>query len=212
MMHHGAEEYRRAAIALVTAGRQGRHGGVIVSSATHGEGTTSAAVHIGRHMMRDAGKNPVLIEVNSVRPAFQRLFGLDPNRSVARMLAEGSPALDQVQRDSTGLAMIPAGVVEQKEPAAMSLESALCHAVQELQNSFDFILLDAPPLLESADVLVAGRVIPYVLLVVGAGQVSQQNVGRACQQLQDNKIQLAGTILNTRRRFIPGWVERLLPN
>lgn len=211
-MHHGTEEYRRAAIALVTAGRQGRYRGVILSSATRGEGTTSAAVHVGRHMMRDAGMNPVLIEVNFLRPAFQRLFGLDPKRSVARMLAEGSPALDQVQRDSTGLAMIPAGVVEQKEPEAMSLESALCHAVQELQNRFDFILVDAPPVLESADVLVAGRVIPYVLLVVGAGQVSQENLGRACQQLQDTKIQLAGTILNTRRRFIPGWVERLLPN
>jgi Mrp family chromosome partitioning ATPase len=162
--------------------------------------------------MQNAGINPVLIEVNRRRPALQRLFGLDPKRSLAAILTEGRPALDQVQRDSTGLAMIPAGAAEQKMPAVMSLESALCHAVQELQNSFDYILLDAPPILESVDVLVAGRIIPHVLLVVGAGQVSGENLARACQQLQDAKISLAGTILNSRKRFIPGWVERLLPN
>jgi succinoglycan biosynthesis transport protein ExoP len=211
MAHQGTEEYRRAAIALAAALRQSRYHGVIVSSATRGEGATSAAVHIGRHLLQDAGLKPVLIEVNRLRPAFQRLFGLDSKRSLASMLAHGGSALDQVQRDPTGLAVIPAGVPEDGE-AAMSLESALCRAVQELQNSFDFILLDAPPILESADVLVAGRVIPQLLLVVGAGQVSQENLGRACQQLQDAKIQLAGTILNSRKRFIPKWVESLFSN
>jgi succinoglycan biosynthesis transport protein ExoP len=212
MAHPGTEEYRRAAITLAAALRQSRFHGVIVSSATRGEGATSAAVHIGRHMLQDAGLNPVLIEVNRLRPAFHRLFGLNNKQSLETMLAHNGRALDQVQRDPTGLAVIPVGVPEDGEPAAMSLESALCRAVQELQNSFDFILVDAPPILESADVLVIGRVIPQLLLVVGAGQVSQENLGRACQQLQDAKIQLAGTILNSRRRFIPKWVESLFSN
>lgn len=212
MAHQGTEEYRRAAVTLAAALRQSRFHGVIVSSATRGEGTTSAAVHIGRHMLNDAGLNPVLIEVNRLRPAFHRLFGLNSERSLANMLAHGGRALDQVQRDSSGLAMIPAGVPQNGDAPALSLESGLCRAVQELQNSFDFILVDAPPILESADVLVAGRVIPQVLLVVGAGQVSQEDLGRACQQLQDAKIQLAGTILNSRKRFIPKWVEYLFSN
>jgi Mrp family chromosome partitioning ATPase len=135
---------------------------------------------------------------------------VDPERSFERMLAEGAPALEQVQRDGSGLAMIPAGAPRKDGPAAKSLESTLCHAVEELQNSFDFVLVDAPPVLESADVLVAGRVIPQALLVVGAGRVSQEDLGRACRQLQDARIQLAGVILNSRRRFIPGWVERVL--
>jgi succinoglycan biosynthesis transport protein ExoP len=212
MAHPGTEEYRRAAITLAAALRQSRFHGVIISSATRGEGATSAAVHIGRHMLNDAGLNPVLIEVNRLRPAFHRLFGLNTKQSLETMLAHNGRALDQVQRDPAGLAVIPAGLPDPAAPAAMSLESGLCRAVQELQNSFDFVLVDAPPILESADVLVAGRVIPQLLLVVGAGQVSQENLGRACQQLQDAKIQLAGTILNAKRRFIPRWVEFLFSN
>lgn len=209
MVHPGTEEYRRAAVGLAAALRQSRFRGVILTSATRGEGTTSAAIHIGRHMMNDAGLNPVLIEVNRLRPAFEKLCGLNSDQSLAKLLSNGGPALKQVQRDPTGLAMIPAGVPEEDGPAAMSLESGLCAAVQELQNSFDFVLVDVPPILESADVFVVGRVIQQALLVVGAGQVSQEDLGRACQQLQDAKIQLAGTILNSRKRFIPKWVEFL---
>ena len=217
MANLGTEEYRRAAIALAAALRQSRYRGVIVSAATRGEGTTSAAVHIARHMLNEAGLNPVLIELNRQRPAFQKLFGLNPKLSLTKMLAHGGSALDFVQRDPTGLAVITAGVPgedlpENSEAGGMSLESGLCHAVQELQNNFDFVLIDAPPILESADVLLAGRVIPQLLLVVGAGRVSQENLSRACQQLQDAKIQLAGTILNSRKRFLPRWVERLLNN
>jgi polysaccharide biosynthesis transport protein len=216
MAHPGTEEYRRAAIALAASLRQSRFRGVIVSAATRGEGTTSAAVHIARLMLSEAGLNPVLIELNRLRPTFQKLFGLNPKLTLAKMLAQGGSALDYVQRDPTGLAVITAGVPGEDLPengeGGMSLESGLCHAVQELQNNFDFVLLDAPPILESADVLLAGRVIPQLLLVVGAGRVSQENLSRACQQLQDAKIQLAGTILNSRRRFLPRWVERLLNN
>jgi Mrp family chromosome partitioning ATPase len=195
---------------LATAARQSRFRSAILSSATGGEGTTSAAVNIGLHLMGDCGLNPLLIEVNRVRPSLTRLFQLDDQKSLAAMVAGGGSAMQYVQRTPAGLSVIPVGPADNAALLISRLESTLCHAVQELQNSFDFILLDAPAILESSDVMIAGRVVPQLVLVVGAGQSSQESLSRACQELKEARITLIGTILNSRKRIIPGWIDRYL--
>lgn len=201
-----SEEYRRAALALANAARQSHCRSAILCSATAGEGTTTAAVYIGRHLLRDLGFNPVLIELNRARPALARLFGLDEEKSLAAVASGARSVMDCVQKDPTGLRMIPVGKFESGD-GLQGLEAVLCRSVQELQNSFDFILVDAPPILESADVLIAGRVVPNVILVAGSGRVSQESVREACRELSEARIHLVGAILNERKRILPRWLN-----
>jgi len=160
--------------------------------------------------MRDFGFKPVLIEVNRMRPSLCRLFALDEQRSLAALLSRDGSVMECVQYDPAGLAILPAGPARRDAPSVPRLESALCCAVQELQNHFDFILVDAPPILESADVLVAGRLIPQVVLVVAAGQTSSESLARVGEQLRDAGLTVVGTILNHRKRIIPKWIDRWL--
>ena len=209
MSRRSEEEYRRAALALASASRPWPLKAAMFSSATGGEGVTTAAVRIGRHLRSSSSMNPVVIELNRQKPAFSRLFGLDAARSMAALREEKVPVMECVQKDGTGLAMIPAGNTPEEFSLA-GLEHTLCRVVQELQNHFDMILADAPPVLESADLMVAGRVIPRAVLVVGAGQASQESLTRACRELQDTRIEIAGTILVAKRKIMPRWVERWL--
>jgi len=207
MTSPNGHEYRRAALSLANLSRQNHCRSTMVVSATAGEGASTAAVYLGRHLMRDLALNTVLIEVNRIRPALARLFDLDPKRSLAAVASGDRAILDCVQKDPTGLPIIPIGDF-QSGAGLKELESALCQSVQELQNSFDFILADAPPVLESADSLIAGRVIPNVILVVGAGRASQEGLRAACNQLSEARIQVLGAILNERKRILPRWLRR----
>jgi succinoglycan biosynthesis transport protein ExoP len=203
------EEYRRAALALTTAKQTQHCRTLILSSATRGEGTSSAAIFIGRHLMKDFGCKPVVIEINRLRPIYSRLFKLDDSKSLAALASGNHSAIECVQHDPTGLALIPGG--DNVALAAVTdLGALLSRAVQELQNHFDFILLDAPPILESADTLVAGRVVPYLVLIAAAGHTSRESLARARQELEDADITLVGAILNKHRRIIPGWIYRWL--
>ncbi len=204
-----SEEYRRAALALATAKQKMHCRTVIMSSATRREGTSSAAIYIGRHLMKDFGRKPVVIEINRLRPIYSRLFKLDDSKSFAALASGNLPVIECVQRDPTGLALIPGGG-NASVTAVADLGALLCRAVQELQSDFDFILLDAPPILESADALVAGRVVPYLVLVAAAGRVSQESLRRVRQELEDANIALVGAILNMPKRIIPGWIDRWL--
>jgi len=207
MISAHTDEYRRAAVALANVSRQNHCCSALVASATAGEGASTVAVYLGRHLMQDLAFNPVLIELNRIRPAFTRLFRLDPKRSLAAAVSGDLAILDCVQKDPTGLRVIPVGEF-QTATGLKDLESALCQAVQGLQNSFDFILADVPPVLESADTLIAGWVIPNVILVVGSGRASQESVRAARAQLADARIQVIGAILNERKRILPRWLRR----
>lgn len=207
MTSTNSSEYRRAALALANASRQGHCRSVILTSATAKEGATTAAVYLGRHLMRDLAFKPVLIELNRVRPALARLFGLDDARSLAAVARGDRGVMDCVQKDPAGLPVIPAGNFE-TSAGLKDLEAALCQSVQELQNDFDFILVDAPPVLESADILVAVGVIPNAILVAGSGRVSQANVRKACRQLGEARTKVLGAILNERKRILPRWLRR----
>ena len=204
---HNSEQYRRAALALANASKQAHNRSAIFSSASSGEGATTATVYVGRHLLQDVGFNPVVIELNRTRPALSNLFGLDEEKSLAAIASGSASALECVQKDPAGLCMIPAGRFAPDQHVS-GLETVLCRATQELQNNYDFILVDAPPILESADVLIAGRIIPNLVLVVGSGRACQETVREACRTLEEANIRLIGTILNERKRILPRWLAR----
>jgi polysaccharide biosynthesis transport protein len=207
MHRQNNEQYRKAALALANTARDKHCQSVIVSSAVAGEGVTTATVFIARHLLHDLASTPVVIELNHMRPAMVRLFDLDPGKSMASVASGTKRVTDCVQRDPTGLSIIPAGEFDD-EGGFPRLETVLCQAVQELQNQFNFILLDAPPVLESADTLIAGRVVPNVMLVVGTGRSSQEAVREACREMRDARMQIMGTILNETKRILPRWLDR----
>ena len=106
-----SEACRRAALALANAARQTHCSSAIFSSVFAGDGATTASVYIGRHLLRDLGFNPVLIELNRIRPALAQLFRLDTDRSMAAVASGSANVVDCVQKDPAGLSIIPAGKV-----------------------------------------------------------------------------------------------------
>ncbi|MCX6623464.1 MAG: CpsD/CapB family tyrosine-protein kinase [Acidobacteria bacterium] len=204
-----SEQYKRVALAVASPGRDGRHRSVLISSATAGEGTTSATVFVGRSLVRDFGLRTAIVEVNWVRPSLAELFDLDADRSVAAALSGRLPLRSCLQDDGAGLGLLPAGDLKELEQKR-GWQKALCGMLHELEADFEVSLVDLPPLLESADALVAGSVVPQMILVVSAGWASRQAIGRAVQELERANIQLIGTIFNERKRILPQWLDHWL--
>ena len=200
-------QFGRAGMALATAARRDRYKSVMFSSVTGGGGTTSAIYNVGRVLTEDLGIKTLAIEINRGRPSWCREFKLDASRSLAAMASGDVGPRECVQPDGGGLAYLPAGDFQ---AGGRPLDVVLCQAVQELQNDFEMILLDVPPVLDSADVLLAGRIVPRVVLVVESGNVPHQLLSRAQRQLDSASITVVGAILNRQKPMMPAWLERWL--
>ena len=58
--------------------------------------------------------------------------------------------------------------------------------------------------------LLAGRVVPRMILVAAAGRVSHEILDRAQLELGAANISVVGGILNMQERIIPKWLYRWL--
>jgi Mrp family chromosome partitioning ATPase len=65
-----------------------------------------------------------------------------------------------------------------------------------LQEQYDYILIDAPPVLPVSDAVLLSTMVDGVVLVVGARDTPKQLVREACARLRYARAKILGTMLN----------------
>jgi Mrp family chromosome partitioning ATPase/uncharacterized protein involved in exopolysaccharide biosynthesis len=197
----GDEQLRRLAAALMRS-REARGQRVFgFSGCKPGAGTTSLVLELGQ-TLRTLGCRVLVVEANGYA-------------SDARY-ASAAPGLAQYLRGEAGLAdvVVPATDTLPDRVAANGpgrpgrfaierldrLEQALAHWAEES----DFVLVDMPPLLASADAELMVRAVGQVLLVVQAGAVTQGEVRRAARLLQTIDPEAVGLVVNRISPFVSG--------
>ena len=66
----------------------------------------------------------------------------------------------------------------------------------DLRSDFEFVLLDAPPVMGLADARVLAAMAEGVIVVVRAGSAQKPSIERACAMLESAGAQVIGVVLN----------------
>jgi succinoglycan biosynthesis transport protein ExoP len=198
------ENYRKAALFLSKMVRDGRRS-LLFCSARRREGTTTAVLSLAHHLQDSYGLRPLVIELNRRRPALRKLFRLDPAHTLDDALDRFKPASHCIQKTASGLSVIAGGCDREANPYAR-LAPGLKRVLSEVEEAFDVVLVDAPPILTQADAIIAATVVPRLILVVEAGRTNYEVLERVKRELATEDITIAGTVLVKHRRFIPRWL------
>lgn len=200
------DSYRTAAALLAGKLREDSIRSVVFAAAAVGEGTTTTTLAIARQLVEKERLRVLLTEFHSRRPRLAAKLGLDASRSIQSVLDGSRPIGDGVQESAGGLFVLPLDPKRGLETGA----SAIQQFVEEAERSFDLVLFDAGPMGSDPDCLELLSVVPRVVAVVRAGRLSYETVERVRHDLETRGVKILGAILNKHRRFIPGWVYRLI--
>ena len=204
------EEYRWGTSMLANAAWEKRYCSILFGSALGGEGTTAVVLHFAHFLRSSYGLNPLVVELNRLRPSLATMLGLDPHRSVAAVAAGKLDALDSIQRVSS-FSVIPMGTITPgNRDNSWGVGPVLQHILDQAKKHFDLVLVDTPPLLETTDALAAGRVVPRMILVVEAGRTSFEVLDQVKRELEPEKLSIVGTVLNKHKRSMPDWLYNRL--
>lgn len=138
---------------------------LLVSSALSGEGKTSLCTHLAVSMAR-AGFRVLLIDADMRRPAVHKVLEIENSPGLSDVLTGGFALSDVITTCRVpGLQIVPAG--KWKPEAAANLSGEPWRLLQaELDNHYDYVLIDSPPILPVADALALARKVDGVLLAV----------------------------------------------
>jgi Mrp family chromosome partitioning ATPase len=82
--------------------------------------------------------------------------------------------------------------------------------LSELRKSFDYVMIDAPPINAYADATLLGRMADGLVMVLEASRTRRETAIRAQATLESAGIRIVGAVLNRRAFPIPGWLYRRL--
>jgi Mrp family chromosome partitioning ATPase len=203
----GDEQLRRLAAALLRT-RDARGQRVFGFSACKpGAGTTTLVLELAM-TLRALGHEVLVVGAHG--------SGADPR------LATGRPGLHELLRGQAGREQVvapatdtlPARVAACGEtaagPFALQRLDRLDEALQAWAREVDFVLVDMPPLLTSADAELLVRVVGHVLLVIEAQAVTRGEVQRAGRLLQVLDPAGVGVVVNRVAPFASGGYMREL--
>ncbi len=102
---------------------------------------------------------------------------------------------EAVREIDDNLYLLPSGIIP-PNPSEMLGSSRMEFLFSRLQEMYDVLVIDSPPLLPASDALVLAPKVDGVLAVVKAGFLNRNMVGRAIEQLRTAKANLLGVVLN----------------
>ncbi|HUR37753.1 MAG TPA: CpsD/CapB family tyrosine-protein kinase [Terriglobales bacterium] len=150
-----------------------------------------------------------VIDLDLTEPRLHAYFGLSNDSGVADAVLRGVP-LESFSSPTRvkNLSVIPAG--HRPVPGALLSQTAIQAAVQGLRRSFDFVLIQAPPVAETGSTgLLAGSV-DGTVVVVEASATSRSAARHAVDELRRANAKVLGAVLNNRSFPIPKAIyERL---
>lgn len=193
-----AEAYRSAGTSILFSRRDGIRPRVLLVTSPHpqcGKTMTTANLAVS---LAEGGRRVLLIDGDLRQPALPQLFGIAPALGLSNTLdeAERADPRDLIQGTPfSGVQILPSGAAN--DNAAKLLHSSRLSTVLEIVRSdFDFVLIDAPPLLGLADARIISKFTDGVILICRAGRTSVDDLQEARRLLVEDGTHIIGTILN----------------
>jgi capsular exopolysaccharide synthesis family protein len=183
----------RNAILLTNMDRNLRS--LLITSAQPSEGKSTVAAHLAlAHAMQ--GAKTLLIDGDMRRPSVHRRFGIENNLGLGGYLQGKAPIEDLIQTapGCENLQILTAGAASRRPDDW--LRGRMDKIIEELLETYQLVVLDAPPLLGFAEPLEMATSVDGVIVVTRAGSTSRKQVASVIDLLGRLRANVLGVVLN----------------
>ncbi|MDQ1137032.1 capsular exopolysaccharide synthesis family protein [Microbacterium sp. SORGH_AS 1204] len=189
-----AESFRALRTNLQFLDMGGRSSFVITSSIpSEGKSTTTINLAIA---LADAGKRVALIDTDLRKPKVAEYLGIEGGAGLTDVLI-GRAQVNDVMLPWGGrsLYVLPAGKIP-PNPSELLGSARMGTLISTLEEDFDVVLCDAPPLLPVTDAAILARVTSGALMVISAGKATRHQLTLATEALGTVGAKLAGFVMS----------------
>jgi capsular exopolysaccharide synthesis family protein len=167
-----------------------------VGSATVGEGKSTVALNLA-HVAALAGQRVLLVDANLHSPSLHLLLELPNVKGLSNLLDNQNEPNEIIQRShlADNLFVLTAGLPIPGTARRLA-SSQMQYLMEELQATFDLVIYDTPPLVDSKDANFLAARTDGILLVVALRQVNFSVVQKVFSQLENFGIPCLGTVAN----------------
>ncbi len=191
----GAEAFRTIRTHLFFDAVQNATKVIMVTSPSPGDGKSTIACNLAVSIAQ-TGKRVVLIDADLRRPRVHQHFGISDKIGVMNVL-KGESTLKEALHSTflPNLFLLPCGN-RPKNPGEVITSENFVKVLEMLRSSFDFVILDTPPVIPVADPISIATLVDGVYLAFRIRRGVKITASRAKELLAQVNARLLGVIVN----------------
>jgi capsular exopolysaccharide synthesis family protein len=168
---------------------------LVVTSTGPGEGKTLVAANLAIGMAM-AGQRVLLIDADMRRPRVHEALQIGRDPGLSNLLVGAAKAAEVVRKTTVpNFFVLPSGNTP-PNPAELLGSKRFAEFLGSLQQHFDLVVIDTPPVMAVTDAAVIGYRASGVLFVVAADATSRHAAQAALDQLEHAHVRFVGAVLN----------------
>lgn len=193
-----ADSFRSVLVSLLSG--SGDQKSIVVTSPNPGDGKSSVVSNLGI-ALTEMGRKVLMIDADLRRPRLHQVFNI-PNACGLSDLIAGEMPIDRYPLEALGKpTLVPQLYLLPSGPGARNIARVLYSRrtrdlLARLQEEFDVILIDTPPMLHYPDARILARSAGGAVLVLRAGRTARESGKRAVERLADDGVYIFGAVLN----------------
>ncbi|MEU8384744.1 polysaccharide biosynthesis tyrosine autokinase [Streptosporangium sp. NPDC048865] len=171
---------------------------LVVTSCLPGEGKSSTSANLAITLAQ-AGWRVILVDGDLRRPSIPRYLGIEGTTGLTDVLINKAGLKEVVQVwGEVGLSVLPSGQIP-PNPSELLGSDGMRQVLAQLTETYDMVIIDAPPLLPVTDAATITAICDGALLVARYGRTRREHMTRASELLTSINARVVGTVLN----FVP---------
>jgi len=170
-----------------------------VTSTAPSEGKTVVSTNLG-DALAQAEQRTLIIDGDMRRPRVHEVYGCTQGPGLSNVLVGAAELKTAIKpTGNPPLSVLPAGLIP-PNPAELLGSARYARLLEELAQEYDWIVIDAPPVMAVTDAAVIANGAGGVLFVVGSEMTPRRNAQVALEQLAAARARLVGVVLNRVKR------------
>ena len=192
------EAYRQLRTSMLLSRGRGGLKSLLFTSSVPGEGKTTMAVNTAISLAK-TGALVLLVDADLRKPRLHKIFGLENETGLSTILADQWGDIDPLKMvehvDKSKLDVLTSGPVMPDSTELLGSEE-MRRLLSTFHYTYDFVVIDSPPIAYFADGVLLSALVDSVVLVVTSGESTRETARHAQQLLQDAGANIYGVVLN----------------
>jgi len=181
---------------------------IVFAGCESGSGSTWTCAHAGEILAQTRG-TVCVVDCHLRAPRLHEEFGQQNHHGLSDALIGTGTIREYVCRISRRLWLLSCGSAPDAGQNLLS-STRMRSRMAELRATFDYVLIDAPPLNASSDAIMLGVETDGVVLMLKANSSRRESAKKAVQDLRAANVRTLGAVLNQRTFPIPEKLYRRL--
>ena len=167
---------------------------IFITNSKPGKGKSTRSANFALSCAKEE-KKAILIDCDLRKPILHKEFQISNSRGLSEFLIGNVEFSKVVYKHESGLHVLPSGLVP-PNPAEMLASRAMEHLLTQLEEKYDYIILDTPPVNAVTDSKILSTKVDGTIIVVKYGYTKKDAVIEAVKGLRAVNANIIGTVFN----------------